>query len=347
MSDELAIAFEGYQEFLGSIKEKVRNAQVKAGLAVNRELILLYWQIGREIWARQKEQGWGAKIIKQLAADLRHSFPEVKGFSERNLQYMRTFAEAYQDEQFTQALPAQITWYHNCTILDKIKDPDERVWYIEQTVQHGWSRDVLVHQIESGLHLRIGRAETNFKKNLLPPQSDLAQQILKDPYNFDFLVLGENMAERDLERGLTDHIREFLLELGAGFSFLGSQYHITVDGKDYYIDLLFYHVKLHCYVAIDLKVSDFEPEYVGKMNFYLSALDDLMRDPERDNPSIGIILCKSKSKVVAEYALRNSTTPIGVSQYQLTQLGDKLKRSLPSIEQLEAELESLPETPIE
>lgn len=334
---------DGYNEFLDELKERIRTAQVKAALAVNRELVLLYWQIGRDILNGQQSKGWGAKVLERLAADIKKVFPHLKGFSRRNLHYMRAFAEAWPNEQFVQASPAQITWYHNCTLLDKLKDPTEREWYINETVKFGWSRDILVHQIERKLYQRQGQADTNFQRTLPPLQSDLARQLLKDPYNFDFLDIGQKAQERELERSLVTHIREFLLELGAGFAFVGNQYHIQVGNQDFYIDLLFYHLKLRCYVVIDLKVAKFEPEFVGKMNFYLSAVDDLLRHPD-DQPSVGIILCKDKNTAVAEYALRDFNKPIGVSMYELTEiLPDELKSSLPTIEELEAELSNTQE----
>lgn len=329
---------EDYAEFLRELKERIRNAQVRAALNVNRELVLLYWQIGREILARQGAAGWGTKVIERLSHDLRLAFPEMKGFSPRNLVYMQTFARAYPDEQFTQQVAAQIPWFHNCVLLDKVTDPAMREWYIRETIQNGWSRNVLVHQIESRLFERQGKAVTNFAQTLPSPQSELAQQILKDPYNFDFLSLDKEAHERDLERGLVDHVRQFLLELGAGFAFVGSQYHLEVGGQDFYIDLLFYHLHLRCFVVIDLKMTAFQPEDAGKMNFYLSAADDLLRH-SADQPTIGVILCKTQNKVVAEYALRDMSKPIGVSVYQLTEaLPENLQGQLPTVEALEAEL---------
>jgi predicted nuclease of restriction endonuclease-like (RecB) superfamily len=329
---------EGYEEFLKDLKERIRGAQVRAALAVNRELVSLYWNVGRDILERQRQLGWGAKVIDRMAADLRRAFPGLKGFSSRNLKYMRAIAEAYPDEQFVQQVVAQIPWGHNLRILDAITDSAEREWYMRQTVEHGWSRNVLVHQIESSLYKRQGQALTNFTRSLPSPQSELAQQILKDPYNFDFLTIGEDAHERDLERGLLEHIRRFLLELGVGFAFVGSQYHLEVGGDDFYLDLLFYHLRLRCFVVIDLKISEFQPEFAGKMNFYLSAVDDTLRHPD-DQPSIGIILCKTKNRVIVEYALRGTQKPIGVSTYQLTEsLPKQLKGSLPTVEELEAEL---------
>ena len=329
---------EGYEPFLKDLKERIRTAQVRAALAVNRELVLLYWSIGRDILTRQKQHAWGAKIIDRLAADLHKAFPEMTGFSPRNLKYMRAFAEASPDEQIVQQLAAQIPWFHNCVILDRLKSPAEREWYIRQTIQNGWSRKVLVHQIESGLFLRQGKALTNFTRTLPSPQSELAKQIVKDPYNFDFLTIAGEARERQLEQALIVHIRDFLLELGIGFAFVGSQYPIQVGGEEFRIDLLFYHLRLRCFVVLDLKIGQFRPEYTGKMNFYLSAIDDLLRHPD-DQSSIGIILCKSKNKVVAEYALRDLRKPVGISEYRLTHaLPKRLRGSLPAIEQLEAEL---------
>jgi len=333
-----AETFTGYEEFLRDVKERVRTAQVRAALAVNRELVLLYWSIGRDVLTRQAEQGWGAKVIERLSADLRREFPEMKGFSRTNLLYMRAFAEAYPDEVIVQQVAGQIPWFHNCVLLDKVKDKEERLWYAHVTVEHGWSRNVLVHQIESKLYQRQGKAITNFERALPAPQSDLAHQLLKSPYNFEFLTLQQDAEERTLEKGLIEHIRQFLLELGTGFAFLGSQYHIEFDDEDYFLDLLFYHVKLRCFIIIDLKSGKFRPEYAGKMNFYLAVVDDLLRHPD-DNPTIGLILCKEKKALTVEYALRNTATPIGVSEYLITEtLPEELKTSLPTVEQLEAEL---------
>lgn len=337
MSDLFKIT-EDYKSFLHDLQERIRGAQVRASLAVNSSLLTLYWGIGRAILERQRQHGWGAKVIDRLSVDLRRTFPEMKGFSLRNLKYMRAFAEAYPDEQFVQQVVAQIPWGHNVRILDAVNDAAEREWYARQTIEHGWSRNVLVHQIESGLYSRQGKAVTNFQRTLPAPQSELARQLLKDPYAFDFLSLGEDVAERELEHGLLNHIRQFLLELGIGFAFVGSQYHLEVGGQDFYLDLLFYHLRLRCFVVIDLKVSEFQPEFAGKMNFYLSAVDEHLRHKD-DQPSIGIILCKTKNKVIVEYSLRDANKPMGVSTYQLTEsLPKRLKGSLPTIEELEAEL---------
>ena len=279
MTDTGALIPEGYDEFLRGLKERIRTAQVRAALAVNRELVLLYWRIGQDILERQRQSGWGSKVIDRLAADLRSAFPEMSGFSPRNLKYMRAFAEAWPDEDFVQQVAAQLPWFHNCTILDKLKNLAERIWYAQQTIENGWSRNILIHQIESNLFHRKGKAITNFDRTLPAPQSELAQQIIKDPYNFDFLSLGSEAKERDLERGLIAQLQKFLLELGVGFAFVGSQYPLEVDGEDFFIDLLFYHLKLRCFVVIDLKMDQFRPEYAGKMNFYLSALTICLNIP--------------------------------------------------------------------
>jgi len=338
MVDKSLASFAGYDDLLLEIKRRIQTAQVRAALAVNRELVLLYWQIGRDILTRQQEQGWGAKVIDRLAADLKNAFPEMKGFSRTNLLYMRAFADAYPEEEFVQQVAGQMPWFHNCVLIDRVKDVVKREWYILQTIEHGWSRNVLVLQIESKLYDRQGKAITNYERSLPSPQSDLAQQLLKDPYNFDFLTMGQDAHERDIERGLLNHIRAFLLELGVGFAFVGSQYHLEVAGDDFYIDLLFYHLKLRCFVVIDLKAGKFQPAYAGQMNFYLSVVDELLRHPD-DKPSIGIILCKDKNRVVAEYALRDMSKPIGISGFKITEaLPDQLHGSLPTIEDLEAEL---------
>ncbi len=337
MANERTLIPDDYADFLGNLKERIRSAQVRAGLAVNRELVLLYWGIGRDILQRQRASNWGDKVVDRLAQDLRRSFPEMKGISLRNLKYMRALAEAWPDEEFVQQVAAQLPWFHNCTLLDKLKTPAERAWYARQAIQNGWSRNVLVHQIESGLFHRQGKALTNFDRTLPAPQSELAQQILKDPYNFDFLALSADILERDLERGLIEHLRDLILELGKGFAFVGSQYHLEIGGQDYYLDLLFYHLRLRCFVIIDLKIEDFKPEFAGKMNFYLSATDDLLRHAN-DAPSIGIIMCKGRNEVVVEYALRDSAKPVGVAQYRLTQaLSDQLKQELPTSEELARE----------
>ena len=333
----------GYDQFLTDLKDRIARAQVKAALAVNAELVRLYWSIGRAILSEQQTHGWGAKVIDQLSVDLKREFPQMSGFSPRNLKYMRRFAEQWPDEEFVQQLAAQIPWFHNCVLLDKLPDAQTREFYIRQTIENGWSRNVLVLQIESGLHRRLGKAPNNFARTLPDPQSDLAQQLIKDPYNFDFLTLAPKAHERELERGLLENLRDFLLELGQGFAFLGSQYHLqigtgTPDEEDYYLDLLFYHVKLHCYVIIELKTEKFKPEFAGKMNFYLAVADDLLKTPQ-DAPTIGLILCKTKNDIQVEYALRGMSAPLGISEFQILEaLPVGLKESLPTVEQLEIEL---------
>jgi predicted nuclease of restriction endonuclease-like (RecB) superfamily len=341
--EDLIPSSKSYQDLLASLKSQIQTAQVRAAAAVNQGLVLLYWRIGSAILARQQEQGWGTKVIDQLAKDLRRAFPDMHGFSPRNLKYMRALAEAWPDESIVQGPLAQLTWYHNLTILEKLKSPEERLWYVRRAIQHGWSRNVLVIQIESGLYQRQGKALTNFQTTLSAPQSDLAQEIIKDPYNFDFLTLANDAQERDLERGLLEHLRQFFIELGVGFAFVGSQMPLEVGGEDFRLDLLFYHLKLRCFVVIDLKMTPFKPEYAGKMNFYLAAVDDLLRHPD-DQPSIGLVLCKAKNRIVAEYALRNMTTPMGISEFRhLEKLPEQLKGTLPTIEEIEAELAEAPE----
>ncbi|RCJ16172.1 hypothetical protein A6S26_33915 [Nostoc sp. ATCC 43529] len=340
MTDSLFPELSNYDAFLSILKQRIRTAQVRAALAVNQELVLLYWQIGREILQRQQDEGWGTKVIERIAKDLKREFPLIKGFSRTNLLYMRAFASAYPDDQFVQQAAGQIPWFHNCVLLDRVKAPEQRVWYIQQTIENGWSRAILEMQIESRLYERQGSAVTNFSQTLPKPQSDLAQQLIKDPYNFDFLTLGKEAQERDLERALVDRIRDFLLELGAGFSFVGSQYPIEVSSQEYRLDLLFYHLKLRCFVIIDLKMVEFQPEFSGKMNFYVSAVNAILRHPD-DQPTIGIILCKSKNKTVAELALQGMTQPIGVSTHRIGRdVPEQLKSILPMVEQLEMELDT-------
>jgi len=328
----------GYADWLLDLKSRIHSAQQRAALAVNRELVLLYWQIGRDILARQAEQGWGAKVIERLAHDLRAAFPEMKGFSPRNLKYMRAFAEAWPETEFVQQAAAQLPWFHLCTLLDKLKTREEREWYLSKATQHNWSRNVLVMQIETRLHQRSGTAVTNFETSLTKPQSDLALESIKDPYRFDFLGLTEEAPERDVEQSLVKHVTEFLLELGAGFAFVGRQVLLDVGDDEFFIDLLFYHLKLRCYVVIELKGGKFKPEHLGQLGFYLTAVDRQIKS-EHDNPTIGLLLCKSKNKVVAEYALSDKTQPMGIAEYKLLEsLPAELQTSLPSIEQIENEL---------
>lgn len=328
-----------YQVWLKNLKTQIQSAQQRAALAVNQELLKLYWQIGNDILQRQQQQGWGSKIIDQLAQDLRQAFPELKGFSARNLKYMRRFAETWQDSEIVQQPAAQLPWFHICTVMDKLKTGRERQWYMQKAVEYGWSRNVLIHQIESRLLERQGNAATNFAQTLPSPHSELAQQTLKDPYIFDFLSIGADANERDIEQALTQHISQFLLELGAGFAFVGKQVHLEVGEQDFYLDLLFYHLKLRCYLVIELKAGDFTPAHVGQLSFYLSAVDEHFKT-EHDAPTIGLLLCKNRNKVIAEYALRDNSKPIGVAEYQIAQsLPPNFEDKLPSIERIEQELQ--------
>ena len=361
----------GYAPLLADLKTRVRAAQVKAAVAVNRELIQLYWHIGREILQAQRAEGWGAKVVERLARDLAKEFPEMGGFSYTNLMRMRAFAEAYcvttilpqpvgelakrtDDRKITTANPqpvrqlddlfeplTKLSWSANILLLERVKDLATRLWYARQAVANGWSRAVLTVQIESRLHQRSGRAITNFAHTLPPAQSDLAREVLKDPYTFDFLTLGPAAQERDLEQALVDNVQKLLLELGAGFAFVGRQVHLEVGDEDFYLDLLFYHLRLRCFVVVDLKMQAFEPEFTGKMNFYLSAVDAQMRHPD-DAPSIGLLLCKdAKNRLKVEYALRDVKKPIGVAEWQtrlVEALPKKLRGALPTIADIEREL---------
>jgi len=329
---------DGYADWLADLKGRIHTAQQRATLAVNRELVLLYWQIGRDILARQAKQGWGAKVIERLAHDLRTAFPDMKGFSPRNLKYMRAFAEAWPDAEFVQEVLAQLPWYHQLALLDKLNTEAERRWYAAKAIEHNWSRNILAMQIETRLLERSGKAVTNFAANLPRPQSDLARESVKDPYRFDFLGLTDEAQEREIEKALVTHVTEFLLELGAGFAFVGRQVLLDVGGDEFFIDLLFYHLKLRCYVVIELKGGKFKPEHLGQLSFYLTAVDAQVKHPQ-DAPTIGLLLCKSKNKVVAEYALRDKSQPMGIAEYKLLEsLPAELQTSLPSIEQIEREL---------
>ena len=377
-----------YGALLADLKRRVRSAQVRAALAVNRELVLLYWHIGREILRSQQAEGWGTKVIERLAKDLHAEFPDMSGLASRNLKYMRAFAEAYSGGtivqqlagQFVQQLVAQLPapkaasarrpvvqqpggqlspakvpqpvaqlefdvppepfaslpWGHNRLLLDRVKDPATRLWYARQTLAHGWSRPVLEVQIETKLHKRAGRAPNNFAATLPPEQSDLAQQVLKDPYTLGFVSLPPDALERDLENALIDHIQKFLLELGVGFAFVGRQVRLEVDGEEYPVDLLFYHLRLRCFFVIDLKMGAFEPRDAGQMSFYLSTVDAQMRHAG-DQPTIGLLLCRNHKRLTVEYALRNFKTPIGVARWR-TRLPKNLRGLLPSVEELERKL---------
>ncbi|KVC54361.1 PDDEXK nuclease domain-containing protein [Burkholderia stagnalis] len=332
-----------YRSWLTELKQRVERARQRAAASANRELVTLYWQIGRDILERQQRQGWGAKVIDQLARDLKSAFPDMRGFSPRNLKYMRALAQAWPAAEFVQQPAAQLPWFHLCTLLDKVKDPAARDWYAGKALEHGWSRNVLAMQVDTQAYARAGNAVTNFDARLPLPQSDLAREALKDPYIFDFLGLAEDAQERDIEQALTRHITRFLLELGAGFAFVGRQYQLVVGGDEFFIDLLFYHLKLRSYVVVELKTTPFRPEYAGQLNFYLSAVDAQIKAPE-DQPTIGLLLCREKNRLVAEYALRGMANPMGVAEYQLLRhVPESLEAGLPSIDQIEAEL--LPDLP--
>lgn len=329
-----------YASLLTELKQRIREERLRVVLAANAAMVLLYWDIGRAILKRQQREGWGAKVIDRLSADLRREFPEMQGLSPRNLKYMRAFAAAWPERQIVQQVAAQIPWFHNCVLLDKLDNPEARLWYTRMACEEGWSRNVLVLQIERRLYERQGKAITNFSATLPPAASDMAAQVFKDPYLFDFLGTADPRRERELEQALTEHIQRFLLELGAGFAFVGRQMLLEVGNRDFYLDLLFYHLKLRCFVVVELKAGPFDPAYVGQMNLYLSVVDDLLRHPD-DKPAIGLLLCKGKDRLVVEYALRDVHKPIGVAEWEtrlVASLPDQLKGSLPTVEELEAEL---------
>ncbi|HPS29628.1 MAG TPA: PDDEXK nuclease domain-containing protein [bacterium] len=365
---EIAKGFDQeYKNWLREIKEKIKGAQIRAALSANREVILFYWDLGGLINRKIEENAWGNKVIDQLSKDLSSEFPDVAGFSRRNLYYIKKFYEyflgfskkegivhqsgaqlekAIVHQNGAQTVPpivphiaGQLPWSHIKIILDKIKDHNEARFYINQTIENGWGRDTLALQIKSNLFKRSGKAVTNFKNTLPEPMSDLAQQTIKDPYRFDFMTMTKPYVERDIENQLTDNISKFLLELGKGFAFVGRQYHLEVGESDYYIDLLFYHIKLKCYVVIELKNTKFIPEYAGKLNFYLSAVDSYVKGSD-DNPTIGILLCRDKNNIEAEFALRDIGKPMGVSEFEiLEKLPENLRSSLPTVEEIETELQ--------
>ncbi|GAA4786097.1 PDDEXK nuclease domain-containing protein [Olivibacter ginsenosidimutans] len=354
-----------YIQFLGELKKKIRQAQQRAALSVNTEMLILYWSMGNDISNKIKEAGWGAKIVNQISKDLKTEFPEMNGFSPRNLRYMRSFAEAYpeflqadlaksdetilqpaaaklenteiQQNSFLQPVVAKIPWTHHTIILDKVKSAKYRLFYIHKTAENGWSKSVLSFQIESKLHERQGEAITNFDTTLPKSQSDLAKQTLKSPYIFDFLGIGEDVQERELEKALIQHIRKVMLELGKGFAYVGNQYHLQVDNEDFYLDLLFYNFHLHCFVVFELKIGDFKPEYAGKLNFYVNAIDEQIKS-KHDNQTIGVLLCKTPNETVIKYSLKGINSPLGVADYQLPK---KLKSDMPTIEELESAIKEL------
>ena len=351
---------EAYQAWITQLKNKIRVSQLKAAVRVNTELILVYWQLGKEIVEKQQEANWGDNLIEQLSKDLSNAFPEMKGFSRTNLFYIRKWYLFYNREQalvpqLVGQLPAVVNldaeqelipqlvglipWGHNREIITKCADVKEALFYVSETIRYNWSRTVLLHQVESQLYQRQGKALNNFSLTLPKPQADLAIETLKNPYNFDFLTLGPQARERDLEGALAEQVTKFLLELGQGFAYMGRQYQLNINGDDFYLDILLYHTKLRCYVVVELKVTPFQPEYAGKLNFYLNAVDAQLKHPS-DNPSIGILLCKTPNKVVVEYSLKNVTAPLGVAEYQLTHaIPEELKGELPTIEEIEEELE--------
>ena len=327
-----------YQSFIEDIKTRTLSSRYQAARAVNKELILLYHHIGTQILEKQKAQGWGAKIIEHLSKDLKMSFPEMKGFSPRNLKYMRQFSERYPNIKFVQQVVAQLPWGHNVYIMNFVQSEEEQRFYIQQAIVHGWSRNVMAMHIERKLYQREGKAVTNFKERLPVVQSALASQTLKDPYIFDFLTVHDAAIEREIEKDLVKHLEKFLIELGSGFAFVGRQYKLQVSGQNFYVDLLFYHLNLRSFFVIELKNTDFKPEYVGQVIFYLSAIDDQIKHAT-DNPTIGLILCREKNNIIAEYALRDVNSPIGVAEFRTTGLlPENMKTALPSIEQIEFEL---------
>jgi predicted nuclease of restriction endonuclease-like (RecB) superfamily len=329
-----------YAAWLALLKRRIAGARQRAVLAANEEQIRLYHDIGREILDRQERQGWGAKVIGRLSSDLRAAFPDMRGLSTRNLKYMAFFAKACPDLQIGQQSAAQLPWFHIVTLLVRVPEPLEREWYAREAFRNGWSRDTLEAQIKSQLHLRAGKAVTNFRKRMPGPEAGVASAILKDPYHFDFLGLGEEAEERDIENALVRHITRFLLELGSGFAFIGRQYRLEVEGDEFFIDLLFYHTRLKCYVVVELKATAFKPEHAGQLNFYLAAVDAQLKAAD-DRPTIGLLLCKTRKRMVAEYALSGSDKPMGVAEYQLVKaLPKPLDTCLPSIAALEAELTS-------
>lgn len=348
----LGLRPEGYAEWLADVKSRVHAAQQRAALSVNTELLRLYWQIGHDLSKRRRE--WGSSVIDHVSADLRTAFPEVKGFSPTNLKYMRLFAEAWPGtenrqqvvDDLSQQTIGQLPWGHNVVLLTRLKDPDQRLAYARAALKHGWSRNVLDHHIDLRTVERSGKAITNFVYQLPKPQSDLARESLKDPYRFDFLRLGDEALEREIENSLVKHVTQFLLELGAGFAFVGRQRLLDVGGDEFFLDLLFYHLKLRRYVVIELKATKFKPEHLGQLGFYCTAIDAQVKAPD-DEPTIGLLLCKTKSELVAEYALRSSNSPMGVSEYRLVEtLPKDLEAGLPSVEYIEEELRKLKRLPV-
>lgn len=329
-----------YPELLASVASQVRSGRSRAISAANREMLLSYWVIGSELAKRESAQGWGSKVVTRLSADVRSAFPEARGFSLRNLRYMKSFAEAWPDFPMLQQPVATLPWGHNVILLDKLEDSGARRWYAAAAVENGWSRNVLAHHIETKLSERSGKAITNFKATLPPSDSDLAQQSFKDPYVFDFVAMTGKRNERELEGQLVVHVEKFLLELGQGFAFVGRQVRLTIGADEFFADLLFYNFKLRCFVVVELKATPFKPEYLGQINMYMSAVDDLLGHPD-DEPTIGLLLCKTKNNVVAEYSLRGFSKPIGIAEWEsaiVASLPEEFAATLPSISEIEAEL---------
>lgn len=331
---------DSYLRFIEEIKEEIKRQRLAVVLNANSSMICLYWNIGRTILQKQEKEGWGTKVIDRMSKDLKDAFPEMSGLSPRNIKYMRKFAECWPDYEIVQRVVAQIPWRSNISLLDKLKDGESRIWYAQQTIENGWSKTILDMQIESGLMERSGKAVNNFPIALPPLDSDMANQIFKDPYLFDFLGTDMPRREVEIEQKLTEHIQKFLLELGQGFAFVGRQVHLEVGGQDFYIDLLFYHLKLRCYVVVELKACDFEPGFISQLNMYQNVVNDILRHSD-DKPTIGLLLVKGKNKTVVEYSLAGYQNPIGVAEWQnqiAQALPDDLKSSLPSVEEIEKEL---------
>lgn len=368
IKDSITLLPTGYAQWRKDIEHLIDTAKLRTALNVNVGTLTLYWNIGKSILQKQEQEGWGKQVIEQLSKDLISRYPDDRGYSKRNLGYMKSFAMQYPDFPFLQVplaklkeLPilqatlaklenegrkfvqvplAQISWYHHISLLPKVKDEAERAYYITETAQNGWSRDVMLFQIDNGYIHAKGHAINNFEQTLPPLQSDLARYIFKDPYNFSFIGMVALQNELDIEKSLTSKITDFLLEMGRGFAYIGRQYHISVDGDDYYIDLLMYHLKLHCYVVVELKAVEFKPEFVSKLNFYISAVDDMVKSPE-DKPTIGLLLCRTKSNKKAEFSLRGITQPMGIAQYETEKLFADVASALPQIEEIENKIEDL------
>lgn len=340
VAENLSAMPESYQSFITQLKKQIKSERLKTILSANSAMVVMYWNIGKSIVERQKSEGWGSKVIDRMSHDLKEEFPDMAGFSPRNLKYMKKFAEAWPDFEIVQRTVAQIPWRSNIALLDKLKEPELRLWYAEKTIENGFGKDMLVFQIESKLHLRTGNVVSNFKTSIPATDSDMATQSFKDPYIFDFVGNGQYIRERELEQKLIDHIQKFLLELGQGFAFVGRQVHLELGNSDYYLDLLFYHVKLKRYIVVELKSGKFDPGYISKLNMYLNVVNDVLCQPE-DNKTIGLLLVKSKEKLVVEYTLSGFNNPIGVSNWEsemMKSIPNNIKQSLPSIEEIEKEL---------